>query len=158
MGLPFNLYFALLAIGQFGTLTLVAVNYWEHQNLRVQIDSIAKGSIEHRESGLKVARKPDYPGDPDSSGAIREGAVPSKKPEIGLARGIETTANSDSLGWQSLAILLGVLLFFLAGGFLWQQWQSRDFGTTSAGSPVSKQQLAHRQLAELRLRRHGFGQ
>ena len=70
MGLPFNLYFALLAIGQFGTLTLVAVNYWEHQNLRVQIDSIAKGSIEHRESGLKVARKPDYPGDPDSSGAI----------------------------------------------------------------------------------------
>ena len=158
MGLPFNLYFALLAIGQFGTLTLVAVNCWEQQNLRAQIDSITKGSNNHRDSDLKWARKPDYPGDPDPSGTIRQGPEPSDKPEIGVARGFGTSTNSDSLGWQSLAVLLGILLIFLAVGFLWQRGSSRDLVSISAGSPVSKQQLAHRQLAELRLRRHGFGQ
>ena len=158
MGLPFNLYFAVLAIGQFGTLTLVAVNYWEHQNLRAQIDSIARVSIDHREPGLKFARKPEYPEDPGPGGAIRVDPEPSAKPEIGLGRGIDSATITGSLGWQSWAALLAILLLLLVFGYWCGREKTQHLGLASVGSPVSKQQLAHRQLAELRLRRHGFSQ
>ena len=54
--------------------------------------------------------------------------------------------------------LVGVLLILIALGYLYNQFIATRVDKGVLSSPSNKQQLAQRQLAELRLRRHGFAQ
>ena len=70
-------------------------------------------------------------------------------------------------GWRSSAdtcfvglsiALFGVLVILIVLGHLYSQCIASRVDRSVLSSPSSKQQLAQRQLAELRLRRHGFAQ
>ena len=154
MGLGANSLWKISVALHLGSLGLVGVQWVQQRNLEHQLSNLAFEIKTHCEpiKGDSSGTDPD----PIPSSVGNPTVVP-KTPEDRqwYPRG-RVWWDSDCGLWFPFVLLLVALGTLLVLGQVW----SRSFATTAVeiGSPVCQRQLAQRQLAEIRLRRHGFGQ
>lgn len=167
MGVPSSVWLPLLVVSQVLSLVGLGVGavYLQHQQL----------ALRELQLHLAVARSPDllgeswrdrgqlggaWPGDPEPQPGVslgsgqRGGAGPNRAED----RDKKVTQNSDSLFW-GIVVLVLVLTLLVLTGVIWQRWGRAGGFEELASSPSERRKrLAQRQLAEVRLRKHGFGQ
>ena len=162
MGFPVRAVFAVLWTTQLIAVGLVGVSVYQQHLLLESFRTISEGDStgRNREESAKFVApggEPIYPG--------------TLRPVFEKPLGTEKVFSNHTLSGElqtslslnfGLVLLFGVLVLLLAGGRLWTYLsQGRHLvGCESLlpGSPSFRQELARRQLAEVRLRRHGFGQ
>ena len=135
----------------------------------VLLGGLGASLIQQRQLGQQLAELADLveaqqrtSGGGDPGGGKSEGIVffdtrPPSSPEVGT---VSRLNQSDSyiLGLHWLIWLIITLVFLLIVGTVLHRLQSQDPVVQRPTSPVQQREVAQRQLAELRLRRHGFGQ
>eukprot|EP00438_Fugacium_kawagutii_P031463 Skav222632 [mRNA] locus=scaffold10:185934:186437:+ [translate_table: standard] len=160
MGLPIRWYVGVLAISQLSVICLLGLNYWEQRHLRLQLTDIHVGTLTGQRTGVRVAENSGEPDDPGHSSGTRFGTGPPLKPQVGqipLFTNRGSQSGDFSLAWQFLGLC--TLLVSLVGiGLVWIWAKRAAEPILDPLSPTSQKQVAQRQLAELRLRRHGFGE
>lgn len=153
MGLPPVSLRAILLL-QGLTIGLLAWESVENHLLKEQLRLAVRELGAIREDEIQLARVGSPGAEPPSGGTV---GVPPSFPEVGHQHlgwfNIGTTAGLV----RSFAILLVFLVGLLLAGKLWLSAGSSVVEPVTPSSPEGKQQLARRQLAELRLRQHGFG-
>ena len=144
----------VLVIGHCLGLALLGFEVWENHQLRAELRSVTLELESHLGRGFQVLPE-DHPAPtPEPSGIPLDW---SKTPEIQQGVWVAGSWGSTDLGKLGLGLVFLLLVLLLVGLLL----AKRDFAgdsTVVASSPSDKRDLAARQLAELRLRRHGFGQ
>ena len=154
----------LFLLGQFVTLSGFGVTLYLQQ-----VDRAALRDLQFRlELQASKVRELDWKqGQAKSSGGAGgdpEGEVPTtvrgeiKKPKTSSQ--FSNTSEGDNSPSKLVSVvfgLVGLVCFAATLCCWWNHW--REQRPVLVGSPVERQrELAHRQLAELRLKKHGFGQ
>ena len=161
MGFPVRAIVAVLWTTQLASLGLVAVTVYQQQVLITQLKTLADSDSTVGNERKPAKRSGSGGEDPWDLSYTANGSP--KIPEVGPLQ-YNQTRTLGVLGTGSLLSLVGlltlVLLVLLGLGKLWIVClnQRRAVSGDLAGSPSNQQQLARRQLAEIRLRKHGFGQ
>lgn len=160
MGFPIRLYVGALAISQLSVIVLLGVNLWEQRQLRLQLGELNVGSLPGHRTGGQVEQESGGSGDPWPGSHTNSGAGPPKNPQVGqfpLGTLSGPQSREFSFGWWFLGLCLS-LSAILGLGFLWIRVRAPTEPSLDPLSPTSQKEVAQRQLAELRLRRHGFGE
>ena len=151
MGYPLG--YRLAVICQVALVGLVGVDLYYTQRLQEDIGLLR---LQVRALDITPERSQDPEEDPPTSGGQPWSS--RRKPEAEA----KVLVGFDHRGQLSLGQLFTLLLILLAGlialGWLTFGRQCSKALTEGSSSPLQKRDLAQRQLAELRLRRHGFGQ
>ena len=139
----------LLGLGHIALTGIVVLQHHQQRVLEDRLLDLAVKSADHRE----VQVNPD----PSPGGESAKTTHRFEGPPIFPAVGPKPEAGFREQGLLSIALLL--LVFWLAVVVAVKILQSRTSKKqeTVEGAP-SPRQLAQRQLAELRLRRHGIGE
>ena len=158
MGISIHWYFGALAIAQLGTIGILGLTYWEQRQLQIQLRELSEDSWFQRGSGLKVARNSGFPGGPTPPGRTTLGSEPPQSPEVGQFSIKQQGEGLSQFGLGGLLlILISVLILVFTFGWWCLKREQKRIAEVEIGSPINQRQLAQRQLAELRLRRHVFG-
>lgn len=143
-----------LLVVHFVGLGLLGWSIAEQRQLRNQVWEL-QATVEHHHSDLLPVSTSSDPPTPSPVGN------PSSLPEfpedsLRVPAGFKVGASGWLVGVGISALGFLLLALLLIGVSI---WRARRFTgpIEEPGTPDSKHQLAQRQLAELRLRRHGFG-
>lgn len=155
MGLGGLWLFRVLAISNVATVVFVAVDIHQNLGLRHDLQQLQR-EICYLQDSIHQVSTPGGPSDP-SPAPGGSALNPPHQPEVGKGTPVRASGSGTDLGTFFGYLLICLVLLLVAG-----LWRSRSrpkcIEAWGANSPSSQKDLAHRQLAELRLRRHGFGQ
>ena len=157
MGLPFRLIISVLWGTQLATVGLAGYSLYQQHLL------LNKFAALEREGNPVVRRKesanPGAPGGSEPDRARGKDSDPPTFPEVGPGWAWLSGAEGSTTGLGSLCFGLVILLLGLLVVGRWCSfWRwGQDAGVFSGDlSPSNRQEIARRQLAEVRLKRHGF--
>ena len=134
------------------TLGFIAWSVLEQRELSAQLHVALREFESIREEEIQLTKGNPYPNPGPGGNPID----PSNSPEIGQWS-LGCWGQQYSTHLISIVVLLLTLLGLFVCGCLWQRAPVQLEEPRTPISPSAKQQLAQRQLAEVRLRRHGFG-
>lgn len=153
LGLIRTPYIVALTLLNLGALGGWGLSWWQQRQISLQLEELHQIIQAHREQVSGGGGDPHFPtGVP----VEQKEARPPNSPEVGWF----SVRVSQFLGPVSLlALTLGlVLAVLLALGWAIAGLTRVPSGVSEGSIEISQKQLAHRQLAELRLRRHGFAE
>lgn len=167
MGAPSVVWLPLLVASNLLSLVGLGVGafYLQQQQLALRELQLQLGPVRPpnvlagnwRDRGQLGGAGPD---EPEAAGGARLGSGwhTSSSPLWTEARDKQKGQTRDSLFW-GLVFLVGVLTLLVVVGLLWQRWRGvSDIEELTSSPSERRKRLAQRQLAEVRLRKHGFGQ
>lgn len=154
MGGPRFLAAHVLVIGHCVGVAILAFEVWENHQLREEIRSVALELEAHLGRGIQVLPEGQPAPSPEPSGIPSDW---SKEPEIQPRVWASGSWESTELSKLGLGLIILLLALIVVGLLVAKQVPVGDSALV-ASPPSNKRDLAARQLAELRLRRHGFGQ
>ena len=153
MGGSSDHWFKIILLTNLGTLGLVGWEFQQQFLLRQQVQELRTLVAWSGSEVSKTSSGGGHPGPYPGGGA----QFLPKTPE---ARA-ETLGGLNAASSSGLVTLSIGLIFCLVGLLLVGHWCYRRGGgavdLARPSSPINKRDLAQRQLAEIRLRRHGFG-
>ena len=155
MGLNSGLppYLLLLGVSHLGLLAGLGITIWNQRQISEQLDGLSELVATHH----RVEPGGGGPGKPDSGVSSAFDRGPRKSLED-VSR-VETEWNSGSAaGFSLVGALVSTLTFLLAIGWWFNRRRQVVETEASPRSPGYHREVAQRQLAELRLRKYGFGQ
>lgn len=159
MGIPFHSYFGAIVALQFGSFVGVlwlTANQYQIQNqlwhLQSQLDTPGELIVEP-EKAIKVT---SGGGDPSGGPDPGRGFEANRAPKVSDVGSGPDSFSVRLSGFQLMVSLLLILLGLLIAGYL-VIYCERGCATSLPLSPKAQKELAQRQLAEVRLKRHVFG-
>lgn len=135
---------------------LVVLSWYQYQD-QIQLQELRELTAGYRQGrawDFKTEEQSGIPGGEPSPDKSATGVSPSTpRPDSEVVVG-----GTSSYHWWLVGATLGSLIVVLILLIGWIWWRQVTFVRAADSSPVERQRdLAKRQLAEVRLRRHGFG-
>ena len=153
MGLAVHSWLPYLLVLQFGTFGFVGLQVYQQRVISQQLRELSWEPEPRCDCSGSPGDVDPVPGSSHTGNSKR----PPDLPEVGRWKSerFEALGLASGLG-HPVTLLVLVLFALLAIGCILHRNRSDCYSGVSGDSPISKQQLAQRQLAEIRLRRHGF--